>query len=115
MTTDDEAWRAEERFWFGGAEHFREALDPACVMAFPAPVGIMQGAGIAESLADAPRWSSLDMTDRHVARPAPDLLVLAYKARGIRDGAVPYLAYCTSTYRRDGGGWRLVQHQQTPA
>ena len=113
--THDEAWRAEERFWFGGAEHFRQALDPACVMAFPAPAGIMQGAGIAESLAGAPRWSSLDMTERHVARPAPDLLVLAYKARGFRDGVVPYLAYCTSTYRRDGGGWRLVQHQQTPA
>ncbi len=24
-------------------------------------------------------------------------------------------AHCTSTYRRPGGRWRLVQHQQTPA
>jgi hypothetical protein len=112
--TDEEAWRAEERFWTAGAEHYREALDPACVMALPAPAGIMHGAGIAQSLADAPRWSSVTMAEAHVGRPAPDLLVLAYKARGLRDGAAPYEAYCTSTYRDAGDRWRLVQHQQTP-
>ena len=47
--TDDEAWRAEERFWTGGQDHYSEALDPECVMAFPAPAGIMQGPGIAQS------------------------------------------------------------------
>jgi hypothetical protein len=112
--TDDEAWRAEERFWTGGTEHHREALDPECVMAFPFPAGIIAGAGIAESLAGAPRWSSVEMAERRVSRSAADLLVLAYKARGVRDGAAPYEAYCTSTYRRDGDRWRLVQHQQTP-
>ena len=114
--TDDEAWRMEERFWTGGADHYREALDPACVMAFPAPAGIIAGAGIARSLAGAPRWSSVAMTETEVGRPAADLLVLAYKARGLRDGAPPYEAYCTSTYHRRGDDrWRLVQHQQTPA
>ena len=48
---DEEAWRAEERFWTGGEDHYRGALDPECVMAFPAPAGIMHGAGIAQSLA----------------------------------------------------------------
>ena len=42
-----------------------------------------------------------------------DLLVLAYKARGLRDGAAPYDAECTSTWRKAGDRWRLVQHQQT--
>lgn len=111
--TDDEAWRAEERFWTGG-DHYREALDPACVMPFPAPAGIMQGPGIARSLAGAPRWASVETAERHVARPAADLLVLAYKARGLRDCAAPYEAYCTSTHRHDGQRWRLVQHQHTP-
>lgn len=101
--TDEDAWRTEER------------LDPACVMAFPAPAGIMHGAGIAESLAGAPRWSSVAMADRHVGRAVPDVHVLAYRARAQSDGAAPYEAYCTSTYRRDGDRWRLVQHQQTPA
>lgn len=113
--TDDEAWRAEERFWTGGAEHYGEALDPACVMAFPATAGIIAGPAIAESLAGAPRWASVEMAERHVARPAADLLVLAYKARGVRDGAAAHEAYCTSSYRRDGDRWLLVQHQQTPA
>ena len=83
-------------------------------MAFPAPAGIVRGPGIARSLAGAPRPSSVAMAETHVGRPAPDLLVLAYKARGLRDGAAPYEAYCTSTYRGAGDRWRLVQHQQTP-
>lgn len=112
--TDDEAWRAEERFWTDGEDHYREALDPACVMAFPAPAGIIAGSAIAQSLAGAPHWASVEIAERHVGRPAADLLVLAYKARGLRDGAAPYEAYCTSTYRRAGDHWRLIQHQQTP-
>ena len=112
--TDEEAWRAEERFWTGGEDHYSEALDPECVMAFPAPAGIMRGgAAIARSLAGVPRWASVEMAERHVGRPTADLLVLAYRARGSRDGAAPYGAYCTSTYRDDGYRWRLVQHQQT--
>ena len=112
--TDEEAWRTEERFWTGDQDHYSEALDPECVMAFPAPAGIIQGPGIARSLAGAPRWASVEMAERHVGRPAADLLVLAYKARGLRDGAAPYGTYCTSAYRRDGDRWRVFQHQQTP-
>ena len=55
------------------------------------------------------------MIETQVARPGDDVLVLAYKAEGRREGAAAYSAYCTSTYRRSGGRWRLVQHQQTPA
>lgn len=112
--TDDEVWHLEERFWTSGAGHYREALDPECVMAFPAPAGIIQGPGIARSLAGASRWSSIGMAERHVGRPAEGLLVLAYKAEGRRGCAAHYRAYCTSTYRKDGDHWRLFQHQQTP-
>jgi hypothetical protein len=115
--TDEEAWRMEERFWTGGEDHYRGALDPACVMAFSAPAGIIAGIGIVQGLAGAPRWTSVAMTETHVGRPSDGLLVLAYKARARRDGgAAPYDAYCTSTYhRRADDRWRLVQHQQTPA
>lgn len=113
--TDDDAWRMEERFWTGGTGQYREALDPRCVMAFPAPAGIIAGADIVRSLANAPRWSSVDMADKHLERLGADLMVLAYKAHGRREGAAAYEAYCTSTYRRDADRWRLVQHQQTPA
>ena len=113
--TDDEACAMEQEFWTSGEEHCREAIDPACVMAFPAPAGIIAGPEIVRSLADAPRWSSVSMVETRVARPAGDLLVLAYRAEGRRERAAPYVAYCTSTYRRSGGRWRLIQHQQTPA
>ena len=113
--TDEDAWRMEERIWTSGEDHYREALDPACVMAFPPPAGIIAGPAIARSLAGAPRWTSVTMTETRIGRPSDDLLVLAYKARGLRDGSAPYDAYCTSTYRRADDRWRLVQHQQTPA
>jgi hypothetical protein len=111
---DEEVLRMERAFWTGGADHYRDAIDPACVMAFPAPAGILTGPEIVRSLADAPRWASVGMTEARVSRPAPDLLVLAYRAEGRREGAPPYAAFCTSTYYRFNGCWRLVQHQQTP-
>jgi len=115
MTTNDaELWSLEEQFWTGGEAHYERVLDPHCVMAFPAPAGILAGARIVDGLKGAPRWASVTMTERHVAHPAPDVSVLAYRARGQRAGAPAYEAYCSSTYRRAPGGWRLVQHQQTP-
>jgi hypothetical protein len=111
--TDEHAWLAEGRLWTGGEDHYHEAFDPVCVMVFPPPAGI-EGPGVARSLAGAPRWSSVAMAEKHASRPSDDLLVLAYKARGWRDGAAPYDAYCSSAYRRAGDRWRLVQHQQTP-
>jgi hypothetical protein len=115
MEDEAAAWDVEERFWTGGAAHYATALDPACVMAFPAPAGIMAGPEIAASLARAPRWASVVMSERRAARPVPGLLVLGYHARGQRAGAPPYEAYCTSVYHRAGGAvWKLVQHQQTP-
>jgi hypothetical protein len=112
---DEEALGMERVFWTSDADHCRRAIDPSCIMAFPAPTGIMSGPEIVRSLADTPRWSSVVMTETHFARPAPDLLVLAYRAEGRRDGLPPYRAYCTSTYRLSGRRWLLVQHQQTPA
>lgn len=112
---DEELWSLEERFWTGGVEHYERALDPECVMAFPPPAGIMVGRGIVEGLKGAPRWSSVTMADRRLARPSADIGVLAYRAKGVRDGAPAYEAYCSSTYRRTSDdGWLLVQHQQTP-
>lgn len=113
MNETDQLWDLERRFWLEGPEHYARALDPGCVMVFP--FGVLQGAAIAASLDGAPRWTSVDMAERTLARPTDDLVVLAYRARGERAGAEPYAAWCSSTYRRDGAGWRLVQHQQTPA
>jgi hypothetical protein len=88
-------------------------------MAFPAPAGILAGEAILRGLEGASRWASVAFAATAVARPATDLLVLAYRAEGLRDAAAAgaaYVAYCTSTYRLAGDGrWLMVQHQQTPA
>ncbi len=112
--TDDEAWTSEQDFWTGGEEHYRKMLDANCVMVFPAPAGIIAGQDIVSSLKNAPRWSSVRMTNRQAHRSSSDVLVLAYKAEAKREDAQVYQAYCTSTYACDTGRWRLIQHQQTP-
>jgi hypothetical protein len=112
--SDENPWEIERRLWLDGAAAFEARLDPACVMAFPAPTGLLAGAAIVESLKGAPRWAELEMQEAHLARPADDLAVLAYRAVARREGGAPYRAWCTSTYRLDEGRWRLLQHQQTP-
>lgn len=112
----DEAWAREAAFWTGDAAAARAALEPDCVMAFPAPAGIIAGAGaILAALEAAPRWEAVDMDGRILAVPDPALRVLAYRAEARRTGGDPYRAFCTSVWRRGAAGWRLVQHQQTPA
>jgi len=111
---DDDLWAVERRLWLDDLDAYAAILDPACVMAFPPPAGLMGGAEIAESLTGAPRWADVEMAERRLAQAANDIAVLAYRAAARRAGSGPYHAYCTSTYRRDGGTWRLIQHQQTP-
>lgn len=110
----DDAWAMEERMWTGGADELAAALDPTCLMVFPAPAGILTAKAAVAALDSAPRWRSIVMSERQIGRPADDLIVLAYRAIGARDDAPLYRARCSSTYRRADGDWRLVQHQQTP-
>lgn len=110
---DDSVWAAERRLWLEGAEAFEALLHPECLMAFPG-MGVMRAAEVMESLKQAPRFSSVEMTDQMIGR-AGDAIVLAYTAQGRREGAAPYRCHCTTTYTRAGDGLRLVQHQQTPA
>ncbi len=111
---DEQAWALEQRFWLEGAGVYDGLLDPACLMAFPG-MGVMRAADILESLKGAPRWASVEMTDRTVGRAGEAVIVLGSTAEGRREGAAPYRAFCTSTYRDEGGTWKLVQHQQTLA
>ena len=110
--TEDDAWALEERFWLEGPTVYAAHLDSECLMAFPG-IGVLQTADIIAAIKGAPRWESVNMTDRHVGRPGSDLLVLGYIAAGYRSGSEPYRCFCTSTYRLDGGAWKLVQHPQT--
>ncbi len=112
--TDEQFWQAEERFWLD-ADVYDTMLDAQCLMVFPG-LGLMQGAqAIRDSLRNAPRWSGVAMSERIVVRAGEQVVVLGYRAEGRRGDAEPYVAWCSSTYRRDGARWLLVQHQHTPA
>ena len=112
---DDEiAWKTEQRLWLEGIAAYDELLDPACLMAFPG-MGVLDVPAIIEGLKGAPRWTEVKMSDRVVSRAGNAVIVLGYTAEGRLENENPYRCFCTSTYRAEGQGWKLVQHQQTPA
>lgn len=111
---DSRVWAFEESLWTGDAEHYREAIDPACVMVVPAPPFVLVGSEAAEAAAKTPRWNSARFSEQRVERPEEGLIVIGYKVEAER-GDELYAAHCTSTYRRLGhDDWKVVQHQQTP-
>ena len=112
---DEQAiWILEERFWLEGSSVYDDLLDAACLMAFPG-MGVMRAADILESLRQAPRWASVEMSERVFGRAGEQVIIIGYTAQGRRDGEAPYRCFCTSTYRLDGERCKLVQHQQTVA
>lgn len=112
MTTET-LWQMEEDFWLKGADFFERAMAPDALMVFPAPVGVLKGSDILESLRGVPRWSSCRFEDKAEVQ-AGDAAALVYKVSAMREGAAPYHAICTSTYARSGETWLLLAHQQMP-
>lgn len=111
---DERIWSFEESLWTGDAAHYRECIDDECLMVLPEPPFIMSGGQAIDAVSATPRWSSVELSERQVARPQEGLIVVAYKASA-RRGDEAYEAHCTSTYRRLAHEeWRVVQHQQTP-
>jgi len=111
--SDHEIWTIEELLWTGGTDAYRRRMSPLCLMVFPG-VGILKGEEILDALAHAPRWSEVRMEGRTLIE-ADGLISLAYTAHAQRDGDAPYHAFCGSTWRDTPEGWRVFQHQQTPA
>ena len=110
---DARVWEFEESLWTGDAEHYRELIDPECLMVLPAEPFVFTGEEAIGAVQDTPRWDEVAFSHRSVARPQEGLIVIAYKAEA-RRGEEAYAAYCTSTLRRLAHEeWRVVQHQQT--
>ena len=105
-------WEAEELLWTGGTDAFRNRMAEGCLMVFPG-MGVLKWDAVLDALSAAPRWSQVAMTERH-EEASDGVTVLAYRARGLRDGDEPYDAYCSSTWVQVGGQWRIAQHHQTP-
>ena len=112
---DDRIWSFEESLWTADEHHYRESIDKECLMALPSEPHIVDGEQAVKAVASTPRWSKVELSERRVSRPQEGLIVIAYKAQAERDGATPYTAHCTSTYRWLAHEvWKVVQHSQVP-
>lgn len=117
---DQRIWAFEESLWTASAQHYAESIDEACLMVLPSHPFVFTGQQSVDAVSNTPRWDSVTLSDRQVARPQEGLIVIAYKAEAKR-GEEGYATYCTSTYRHlpDADGartedrWQVVQHQQT--
>ncbi|RPF70341.1 DUF4440 domain-containing protein [Aurantiacibacter spongiae] len=112
--TDEALWDMEKRLWTAPVDECEDSVADECLMVF-GQAGILDRDFALAGMRAAPRWASLEMLDRKLARPGKTVAVLAYRACASREGAANHDVLCTSTYRGADDGWKLVQHQQTGA
>lgn len=110
---DGSLWELERRLWLEGVAVYETAMNDSCLMALPG-MGVVKAPDILRGLKDAPRWHVVRMEERTTAKPAANIVVLAYRAHAEREDQRPYNCLCTSTYLLSGAQWTLIQHQQTP-
>ncbi|MCB2120744.1 MAG: nuclear transport factor 2 family protein [Rhodobacteraceae bacterium] len=80
------------------------------------PDGFAGKADHGAQLAAGPTVARYEIAEARVLPLSPDVAVLAYLARYLRPGAEQQEAmYVSSIWRREGGGWRNVFSQDTPA
>jgi hypothetical protein len=94
------------------AAFFGEVLGDDVLFVLPGDLVLDDRDAVLRSMSGPP-WSSFELSDERVLALAPNAAVVTYRAIAERDGAT-YRALLTSAYRRVGGRWQLVAHQQTP-
>jgi hypothetical protein len=110
----DRLFRLEEQFWRGDSAFYRRNLADEAVMIFPDPAGVMIKDDMCSSVENAPRWEEVLLEEHRLMEIDEHAALLTYRATAARDGELPYVARASSVYVRDGSGWKLAFHQQTP-
>jgi uncharacterized protein DUF4440 len=95
-----------------GGAYYRDRLADNALMAFP--FGVIDRDQAIEAMESAPPWAEFDMRDPRVVALTEASGVVVYSVVARRDGEEPYSAVVSSTFVREGGGWKLAFHQQTP-
>jgi uncharacterized protein YchJ len=115
LKLEDHLFSLEEKFWTEGADYYRRNLAYAAIMVFPDPAGVLVKDEIASSLERKSRWSRVALEEHRLLELSDTAAVVTYKATAKRaEGGEPYVARASSAYVRDGAGWKLAFHQQTP-
>jgi Domain of unknown function (DUF4440) len=95
-----------------GGAYYREHLAANALMAFP--FGVIDRDQAIEAIESAPPWAEFELRDPRVVALTDASGVVVYSVVARRDGEGPYSAVVSSAFVREGGGWRLAFHQQTP-
>lgn len=107
-------WATEENFWLEGPDFYRAHMVDDAEMWFPDRKEPRRGDEILDALRNVPRWESVQFSDQEME--VDDARVtLRYTATARRDGQDEYTAHCTSIYKRDAGGLKLIEHHQRAA
>lgn len=103
----------ERRLWLEGAGAFEEFLSADAIAIMPMEEGIHDRAETVRAIMKDTHWDALDLGAIYSTRISEGVVMLSYEAAA-RRGEDTYRALCSSLWRADSEGWRLVHHQQTP-
>jgi hypothetical protein len=107
----DELLEIEHTLAVGGGDEYREHLADDAVVIIPAQA--LDKRETVAAMDRSPGWDEVEISDPEVREIGDQGAVLTYRFRGQR-GEDAYGALMTSAYSKNGSGWKLVLHQQTP-
>lgn len=110
-STLDKLLAIEHALAAGTGDTYRERLRDDAVVIVPGQALTLEET--AAAMDASPGWDTFALDDARVLALGETAAVLTYRFTG-RHGEDTYSALMTSAYGRDGDGWRLVLHQQTP-
>jgi hypothetical protein len=113
LQLEQDGWQALATSGEDAAAFYGRILAPRILALLPGGVVIDDRETMISAMRGAP-WDSYQIADARVVPLGSDAAVVAYRARA-RRGEDEYEAWFASTYVRDGQGWRLAVHQQTPS
>ncbi|MGE0422381.1 MAG: hypothetical protein AB7O88_08960 [Reyranellaceae bacterium] len=117
MSPEEQLFRIERMFWYGGQDAFLQNLDARCLLAFP-QAGQMHGVysrdEVARTATSANRWRDLEMSDRVFLQLDDHAAMISYRADVVRADGQAYAALVSSAYVDRGEGWKLAAHQHSP-
>ncbi|HJU46907.1 MAG TPA: DUF4440 domain-containing protein [Gaiellaceae bacterium] len=116
MPTLDELLTLEQGFWraAGHRDAYAAHLAADAVHVFPGWGATTDNERVLGAVETVDPWETFSIDEPSLVELGADAVALVYTAHARRAGQDAYVAAITSVYRRDGDGWKLVIHQQTP-
>ena len=104
-------WAIEENFWLEGPDFYRAHMAEDAEIWVPDRAEPLKGVEILDALKNVPRWEAVVFDHQNMAVDG-DRITLRYHATAQAEGQDAYAAHCTTTYLRDPGGLKLIEHRQ---